>query len=112
MLVVLPLISFRLMRAGGVDTAMASMGYSQPTTSSCSTDEHMHRVVEFDCDIKYLRASRSAHISHWKDEGNVKKTLGAVCIYISIFPVFLCVRACACMPLSKLPILPTDWSKF
>lgn len=48
------------MKAGGEATAMANMDCSQLTTSSCSSDEHVHSVAEFNCDTKYLRASSSA----------------------------------------------------
>jgi len=56
-----PWICFRLMRVGGGAIAMASMGCSRRTTSSCNSDKHMRRVGEFDCDTKYLGASRGTH---------------------------------------------------
>jgi hypothetical protein len=52
---------FRLTRVGGVATVMANMDCFQQTMSSCNSNEHMLRVGEFDCDTKYLGASRGTH---------------------------------------------------
>jgi hypothetical protein len=88
-----PWILFRLMKAGGAAPATASMDCSQPTMYSCNNDEHMHRVAEFNCDTKYLRASSSTFLLYGVFGGDI--LINKFCSYGAV-DIFMCL-GCLCV---------------